>query len=77
MTTPNPHREAEVLPIAQSVAEAYEHAARVADYAVERAERDWRNPDKQDAVKQVGAEIAEVIREYARAALAKARGESA
>lgn len=49
------------------LAEAYERAAQVADYAVERAERDWRDPAKQEAVKQVGAEIAEVIRDYARA----------
>jgi len=46
------------------VDEIYEHAALVADYAVQRAERDWRDPAKQEAVKQVGAEIAEVIRAY-------------
>jgi hypothetical protein len=47
---------------------AYERAAQVADYSLARAERDWSNPDKQDAVKQVAAEIAEVIRYYAASA---------
>jgi hypothetical protein len=60
----------------RALADAYERAAQVADYAVERAERDWRDPLKQDAVKQVGREIAEVIRQYAKdgAALSKLRG---
>jgi hypothetical protein len=42
--------------------EALEDAAKVADYGVDRAERDWRDPIAQQAVKQVCAEIAEVIR---------------
>jgi hypothetical protein len=57
-------------PLNEAVARAYERAARVADYAVERAERDWSDPAKQEAVKQVGAEIAEVIRYYATEPLA-------
>ena len=48
----------------EGVEAAYEHAARVANYAVERAERDWRDPVKQEAVKEVAAEIAEAIRAY-------------
>ena len=41
---------------------AYERSAKIADYAAERAERDWHDPAKIEAVKQVAAEIAEAIR---------------
>lgn len=43
-------------------AQVIEECAKVADYGVERAHRDWRNSEKADGAQEMAAEIASAIR---------------
>lgn len=79
--------EAEILRLRASRSEVIEECAKIADYGVERAHRDWGVSDKADAAQDMASELAEAIRSLkepphvghfrrARTELARLKGDS-